>query len=120
MFDGVAEQAMNLYTSLFPESEVYEAVRYKEGESEGKLQYASFCLNGNDFICIDTPVQHDFTFTPATSIFVDCESFEEIENLYSELSKNGSELMPLGNYGFSQKFGWINDRFGVSWQLNLP
>ena len=67
----------------------------------------------------DSIVAHDFTFTPALSFFVDCESEEEIARLFSVLSNGGSILMPLNNYGFSQRFGWINDRYGVSWQLNL-
>jgi len=68
-------------------------------------------------MCIDSPSVHEFTFTPSISLFVDCESVEEIEKLYSALSKDGKEFMPLGEYGFSEKFGWCQDRFGVSWQL---
>jgi predicted 3-demethylubiquinone-9 3-methyltransferase (glyoxalase superfamily) len=65
-------------------------------------------------------VKHAFTFTPAFSFFVDCESEEELKRLYAALSADGATLMPLGNYGFSRQFAWVNDRFGVSWQLNLP
>ncbi len=65
-------------------------------------------------------MKHEFGFTPAISIFVDCESPEELERLYTMLSDGGEVLMPLDNYGFSTKFGWLNDRYGVSWQLNLP
>jgi predicted 3-demethylubiquinone-9 3-methyltransferase (glyoxalase superfamily) len=53
------------------------------------------------------------------SLFVSCESESEIDGLYQELSKGGSEMMPLGTYPFSRKFGWTADRYGVSWQLNL-
>ena len=119
MFDGTAEKAMNFYISLFPRSEVHEAIYYNEGENKGKLQRASFSLNGNELICMDTPVKHDFDFTPAISVFVDCESEEESERVYAALREGGKVFMPLDNYGFSKKFGWINDRFGVSWQLNL-
>lgn len=120
MFDGSAEEAMSFYVSLLPASEIVQCIHYEDGENRGKVQQASFNLGGQEFICIDTPVKHDFSFTPATSIFVDCESGEELENLYSALSEDGHVFMPLDNHGFSQRFGWVSDRFGVSWQLNLP
>ena len=60
MFDGTAEEAMNFYVILFPESGVRNAIHYDEGEIKGNLQYASFSLSGREFICIDTPVKHDF------------------------------------------------------------
>lgn len=119
-FDGTAEAAMNFYVDLFPRSEVIKVFHYDEGESKGKIQYAFFTLAGREFICIDTPIKHDWGFTPAISIFVDCESEEELERLYSALAADGKILMPLDNWGFSQRFGWVSDRFGVSWQLNLP
>lgn len=61
-----------------------------------------------------------FTFTPSMSIFVDCENEAESNQAFQQLSEGGKVLMPLDNYGFSKKFGWVSDRFGVSWQLNLP
>lgn len=119
-FDGTAEAAMNFYVDLFPRSEVIKVFHYHEGENKGKIQQAFFTLGGREFICIDTPIKHDWGFTPAISIFVDCESEEELERLYSALAADGKILMPLDNWGFSQRFGWVSDRFGVSWQLNLP
>jgi predicted 3-demethylubiquinone-9 3-methyltransferase (glyoxalase superfamily) len=71
-------------------------------------------------MCIDSYVKHDFAFTPSVSLYVRCEDETEINRLYAALAEQGSELMPLGSYGFSTKFGWVNDRFGVSWQLDLP
>lgn len=120
MFEGHAEQAMNLYVKLFPNSEITQVNHYTEGPLQGKIQFAHFTLGTQNFICIDSPVKHEFTFTPATSIFVDCESKEQLEELFNKLSDAGKILMPLENYGFSQYFGWLQDRFGVSWQLNLP
>jgi predicted 3-demethylubiquinone-9 3-methyltransferase (glyoxalase superfamily) len=120
MFDGNAEEAMNLYVSLIPGSKIISAEFYTEGESEGKVQQARFELAGREFICIDTPIKHDFDFTPSMSIFVDFESEAELRNCYEQLLVGGAELMPLDNYGFSPLFGWLTDRFGVSWQLNLP
>ncbi|HEX4815113.1 MAG TPA: VOC family protein, partial [Nonomuraea sp.] len=65
-------------------------------------------------------VQHGFTFTPSMSLYVTCDTEEEIDRRYAALVEGGAALMPLGSHGFSRKFGWVNDRFGVSWQLNLP
>jgi len=70
-------------------------------------------------MCIDSSVKHSFSFTPAISIHVNCMDDAEIEKVYAALMEGGSAMMPLGSYGFSKKFGWVADRFGVSWQLNL-
>lgn len=67
----------------------------------------------------DSWVKHAFSFTPAVSLFVECESESEIDRLNAALGEGGSSLMPIDNYGFSRRFAWVNDRFGVSWQLNL-
>lgn len=121
MFTGKAEEAMNFYVSLFDNAEIKKIERYGTNEQgmEGTVKMAIFHLGGRPFMCIDSPPVHDFTFTPSTSIFVECESKEEIEKLFNRLSEDGKVLMPLGDYGFSEVFGWMQDRFGVSWQLNL-
>lgn len=79
---------------------------------------ATFSLNGQEFMCSDSFVKHDFSFTPSISIYVNCGSEEELEQLFAKLSENGKIFMPLDAYAFSKKFGWVEDRFGVSWQLN--
>ncbi len=116
-----AEQAMNLYVSLFDNSKIIEVKRWGKGEhgKEGTIMKAVFELNGQRFMCSDTPPVHNWDFTPAVSNFVECNNEKELERIFSKLSENGTVAMPLDNYGFSQKFGWIIDRFGVSWQLNL-
>ncbi|WP_411107162.1 VOC family protein [Streptomyces sp. cmx-4-9] len=121
MFEGRAEEALDFYTSLFEDSEVVDITRYgADGPGEeGKVVRATFALAGQRFTCIDSYVQHAFGFTPAVSLFVECDTDEELERLYAALADRGEELMPLGSYGFSARFGWVNDRFGVSWQLNL-
>lgn len=121
MFVGDAEAAMRLYVSLFADSEITSVTRYgsEAPGREGTVQRATFTLAGRAFACIDSEPVHDFTFTPSISIFVECEDDAELERAYARLSEGGSVLMPLGDYGFSRRFGWVNDRFGVSWQLNL-
>ena len=121
MFDGKAEEAMNFYTSLFEQSEILSIARYGANEvgEEGKVLQARFSLKGQVFICIDSNVRHGFTFTPAISLYVTCDSEDEINRLYEKLSQGGKVLMPLATYPFSQKFAWVEDRFGASWQLAL-
>ena len=121
MFEGQAEEAMNYYISLFKDSEVVNIKRYEAnmGGTEGKVLHATFTLNGQQFMCIDSNVKHNFTFTPSVSLYVNCESEEEIDHAFAELSKDGQVLMGLDAYPFSEKFGWVNDKFGVSWQLSL-
>lgn len=120
MFDGQAREAMEFYVSLFPDSEVLDCQIYGEGELEGKVQLAKFTLAGREYACIDSPVRHEFTFTPSISLFVTCDDSAAQEKAFDALADGGEALMPLDNYGFSQRFGWVQDRFGVSWQLNLP
>lgn len=121
MFAGQAEEAMNFYISLFENSKVLSITRYGSGEAgaEGSVMHATFTLNGQEFMCIDSNIEHGFTFTPAMSIYIKCESEAEIDRLYDALSNAGQVLMPLDRYPFSEKFAWLADRFGVSWQLSL-
>jgi predicted 3-demethylubiquinone-9 3-methyltransferase (glyoxalase superfamily) len=121
MFEGIAEAAMNFYVSLFADGKIFEILRYGPGEqgAEGSVKKASFVVAGQTVKCFDSPVHHAFTFTPAFSLFVECESEEQIHKLAAAFMDGGTALMPLGTYGFSRGFAWINDRFGVSWRLNL-
>jgi predicted 3-demethylubiquinone-9 3-methyltransferase (glyoxalase superfamily) len=121
MFEGNAQAAMDLYIATFPDSRMVRADRYAEGDPgpAGTIKVAVFTICGREFMCSDSFVKHDFTFTPASSVFVDCDSAKMLDQTFARLSDGGQVLMPLDNYGFSQRFGWLNDRFGVSWQLNL-
>jgi predicted 3-demethylubiquinone-9 3-methyltransferase (glyoxalase superfamily) len=122
MFEGEAEEAMTFYVSLFEDAEVLAITRYGAGDAGavGTVQHATFTLAGQQFMCIDSSETHEFSFTPSISLYVQCETEDEIDRLYAALSEKGEALMPLGSYGFSTKFGWTMDRFGVSWQLSLP
>jgi predicted 3-demethylubiquinone-9 3-methyltransferase (glyoxalase superfamily) len=121
MFEGKAEEAMKFYTSLFKDSKIINIMRYGPNElgAEGTVVHATFSLNGQTFMCIDSHVKHAFTFTPAMSLYVMCQTEAEIEGLFEKLSQDGTVRMPLGPYPFSEKFGWTDDKYGVSWQLNL-
>ena len=119
---GKAEEAINFYTSIFPNSEVQNIERWKAGEPGGNeawVKQALFTIAGQEYMASENSMDHKFTFTPAISIYVSCENEEEISSFYEKLSEGGSVMMPLDNYGFSKKFGWVGDKYGVSWQLNL-
>ncbi len=121
MFDGRAEEAMNFYVSLFEQAKINKIVHYQKNEAgkEGSVVLAEFSLNGQNFMCIDSPGKHNFTFTPSISVYIKCISETHIEELYNRLKAGGKIFMEMRSYGFSKKFGWVEDRFGVSWQLNF-
>jgi len=118
---GKAEEAIKFYISLFNDSEIKSIEYFKASETGGKeglVKFARFTMAGQEYIANDSFIEHKFSFTPAISIYVDIENEEEINILFTKLSEGGSVLMPVGNYGFSKKFAWVADRYGVSWQLN--
>jgi len=121
MFEGQAEEAVNVYVSLFKASKIEHIVRYGPGQAgtEGSVMHARFTLGDQEFMAIDSNVKHAFTFTPSMSLYVQCDSVIEIDTLFARLSEGGAVMMPLGPYPFSKKFGWLADKFGVSWQLTL-
>src|SRR5262249_19657936 len=106
---------------VLPNSKITSIKRYGKGEAgaEGSVMHATFTLSGREFTCIDSP-PHDFTFTPATSLFVTCKTGTEVDDLFAMLSKDGKVFMPLQEYPFARRFVWFTDRFGVSWQLSWP
>ena len=122
MFAGEASAALELYAEVFPNFRVEHNERYGIGDAgpPGSVRRADVLFGEHRIIVIDSPVKHAFTFTPAMSLFVDCESAAALDAAFAQLSKSGQVFMPIANYGFSQRFGWCADRFGVSWQLNLP
>ncbi|WP_434353479.1 VOC family protein [Psychrobacter sp. HD31] len=119
--DGNAENAMNFYVEVFANAHIINVNRWGENApvAEGKIMQATFEINGTIFMCSDSPAIHNWDFSPAVSNYLECDNEAEIATLFSKLSENGTVTMPLDNYGFSQKFAWVLDQFGVSWQLNL-
>ena len=81
---------------------------------------ARFTLAGREHMCIDSPVQHAFAFTPSMSLFVTCEDEGQVDGLFAKLSDGGKVLMPLDAYPFARRFAWVADKYGVSWQLIWP
>jgi len=125
---GKAEEAINFYTAIFPNSEIKSIIKYAEGEAGGTpnlIKYGVFVLNGTEFRVSESNYNHDWAFTPAVSLFVEANADDEIQHLFEKLSSNGGQIMvPLdsydsGDYGFGKKFGWCQDTYGISWQLQL-
>ena len=116
-----AEEAMNFYVDLFDHARIIDISRWGEDGpgKEGTVMMAIFEINGMRFLCSDSPPIHNWDFSPAVSIYVDGESEEEVKRIFNALAEGGTVAMPLNNYGFSTLFGWVIDRFGVSWQLNF-
>jgi len=125
---GKAKEALQFYTSLFPNSEIKDIIYYAEGEAGGTpelIKYGSFTLNGTEYMVSESNFNHAWSFSPGVSIFVTCISEHEIQTLFESLSSNGGKIMiPLdkyesGDYGFGKQFGWCEDQYGISWQLIL-
>jgi len=123
-FDSEAEEAVNFYTSIFNSSKIKTITHYgaegakASGREKGTVMTVSFQLEGQEFTAINGgPV---FKITPTISFFVNCNTPEEIDRLWSKLSDGGEIFMELKKYPFSEKYGWVKDKYGVSWQLILP
>ena len=113
-FDKEAKEAAGLYTSIFKNSKIKNTAILNNTPS-GAVDLLTIELMGQEFRLINAgPL---FKFTPAVSFLVACETKDEVDALWSELSKGGSALMELGEYPFSQRYGWTQDRYGLSWQL---
>ena len=117
MFQGECEAALTLYVGLIPGSCIVSLERYEDG---GGVRMAHLVIADMEIRANDSTVRHGFSFTPSSSIFVDCTDNDEFENIVSAFAEGGQFLMPAADYGFSRRFAWLNDRFGVSWQINLP
>jgi predicted 3-demethylubiquinone-9 3-methyltransferase (glyoxalase superfamily) len=106
-FDNNAEEALNFYTSIFKNSKIVSVSRYGESGpgQAGRVMTATFTLNGQEFMALNGGPQ--FKFTEAISFFVNCETQEEVDELWEKLSEGGEK----------GQCGWLKDKFGVSWQI---
>src|SRR6266404_4047129 len=118
-FDNNAEEAANFYVSVFGDSKVGTITRYGGAgpAPAGTVMTVEIQLEGQKFTALNGGPH--FKFTPAVSFYVACETAEKVDALWQKLSEGGSVLMELAKYPFSEKFGWVADKYGLSWQLNL-
>ena len=120
MFQGQAQGALALYRESFPDFEQLVLQKHPPGAMAGQVAMARVRIGGQEIMLNDSPPVHAFTFTPSSSIFVDCDDEAQLRELAARLGDGGGVMMEIANYGFSTLFTWIADKFGVSWQLNLP
>ncbi len=127
-FDNQATEAVNFYLSVFSQQEgtlntITKVILYGEeaaeasGRTAGSVMTIAFLINGQEFAAINGGPA--YRFTPSISFFVTCNTEQKLNLLWSRLSEGGNILMNLNKYPFSEKFGWVNDRYGVSWQIAL-
>ncbi|MGU3293658.1 VOC family protein [Williamsia sp. M5A3_1d] len=116
---STAASAMSAYVRIFG-GRVISDRRRGAGEpgGEGTVFLAEFEVAGLRVRCSDSAIQHAWDVTPAISIWVDCDTADDQRRVFDALSEGGQEFMPLGDYGFGP-FGWVQDRFGVSWQIGV-
>jgi len=115
MFQGRCEEALNFYAETAPDTRVVSLDRHPGGRG---VAMARLSVAGLEIMANDSPPVHAFDFTPSFSIFLTVDEPEKVDALASALGEGGQALMPPGEYGFSRRFGWVQDRFGVSWQIN--
>jgi predicted 3-demethylubiquinone-9 3-methyltransferase (glyoxalase superfamily) len=118
-FDGQVEEAAAFYADTFEEGKINQVAYYVNSDHRpaGSVLTVSLTLCGLDFLLLNGGPE--FSLTPAISFYVECETEAQIDRLWAKLSQGGTVLMDYGEYPFSPKFGWVNDRYGVSWQLVL-
>jgi predicted 3-demethylubiquinone-9 3-methyltransferase (glyoxalase superfamily) len=106
-FDGKAEEAMNFYLSVFKNSKVGRVTRYGDGgpAPKGTVMSATFQLEGQEFFALNGGPM--YSFTPAISFFVNCETQQEVDELWDKLSAGGQQ----------ERCGWLKDKYGLSWQI---
>lgn len=124
-FDHSCEAAMNFYVSIFPNSKITGITYYPENAEDehlqgmnGKVLHGEFELCGQQFVALDGGPT--FTFNPSKSFMVNCDSADEVDDVWQKLSAGDSKvLMELAEYPFSPRYGWVQDQYGLSWQIIL-
>jgi predicted 3-demethylubiquinone-9 3-methyltransferase (glyoxalase superfamily) len=118
---GKAQAALDFYVETVPDSRIEDLQLFgPEGPGpEGTVLRGHAVIAGQKVMIHDSFITHGFDFTPSWSFFLDVEDRAEFDRLFDALSDGGQVLMPPDNYGWSSRFGWCSDKFGISWQVNL-
>lgn len=114
MFQGRCGEALAFYVEVVPGARIVSL----DKKPDGTVAMARLSVAGLEIMANDSPPVHDFDFTPSTSTFLTVDAPEEVDALATALGEGGRLLMPPDDYGFSRRFAWTQDRFGVSWQIN--
>ncbi|SDK36123.1 VOC family protein [Lacicoccus qingdaonensis] len=120
-FNGNAMEALNYYKEVFYDLDVEYLQEYgpETPELTGKIMQAVISLNGQQIMLNDSSLPEEFNFTPSMSFYIECRDLNEIELYYRKLKRNAAILVPLDEYGPGRHFAHVQDRFGLSWQLNF-
>ncbi len=113
-YDREAREAAEFYTSSFEDSKI-KSVKTIHDTPSGSADIVGIELRGEEFMLLSGGPY--FRFTPAISFLVACTTRGEVDDLWAKLSPGGSAMMELGSYPFSERYGWIQDRYGLSWQV---
>jgi predicted 3-demethylubiquinone-9 3-methyltransferase (glyoxalase superfamily) len=116
---GRAREALDQYVRVIPGAAVESLTLVDEGEQAGQVLRSVLSIGTAQLIVFDSAGPHQFTFTPAISVWLECDDADQFEAMAEGLVDGGLYLMPADDYGFSARFAWVQDRFGVSWQLNV-
>ena len=125
---GKAKEAIDYYIALFPNSEIKEIINYAEGEAGGTpelVKFGRFTIDGTEYLVSESNYDHNWSFSPAVSIYIESGDENELQGYFDKLSANGGMVMvpfdsyETGDYGFGKKYGWCQDVYGVNWQFLL-
>ncbi len=116
--EGQAQSALDLYGEVFFDFALH-ALTHHAAPHDGLIMTAVFEVKGQAMRVSDSFISHEWSITPGISFFIDLEDEDELNRLAAALAEGGLVHMPAGNYGFSALFAWVQDRFGVNWQVNI-
>ena len=113
-----AEEALDFYSSVFPSFSLISLNHHAEPHQE-LIMLAVFSINEQEIMISDSFVSHEWGITPGISFFMDLNNEDELDALSKSLESGGKIHMPADDYGFSKRFAWVEDKFGINWQLNV-
>ena len=113
-----AQEALDFYSAAFPSFQLHTIQHHAEPHN-ALIMLATFSIRGQELMISDSPIEHEWGITPGVSFFLDVDNETNFLSLAKQLSDEGKVMMPPGNYGFSKQFAWVEDRFGINWQLNV-
>ena len=116
--EKIAQDVLNFYETVFPDFSLLSLKQHAEPHNE-LVMLAIFSIGNQEILISDSFISHEWNITPGISFFMDADSKEQLQSLTNQLSAGGKVHMPAGNYGFSTLFAWVEDQFGINWQLNF-
>lgn len=113
-----AQAALDFYASVFPSFNLISKQNHAEPHAD-LIMVATFAVKNQEIMISDSLISHEWDITPGISFFIELQDADELDALSSSLEVQGKVHMPANDYGFSKRFAWVEDQFGVNWQLNV-